>query len=94
MKKLLSCIAALFTIFSLVSCLQEERSPEEILVPSPAEVDCSELFSITSKVPKGSEKLVEECGFLVGTTKDLADALTVEGAMTENTFSAAIPARQ
>ena len=94
MKKLLSCIAALFTIFSIVSCLQEERSPEEILVPSPAEVDCSESFSITSKVPKGSEKLVEECGFLVGTTKDLADALTVEGAMTENTFSAALPARK
>jgi len=94
MKKLHSCIAALFTIFSLVSCLQEERSPEEILVPSPAEVDCSESFSLTSKVPKGSEKLVEECGFLVGTTKDLADALTVEGAMTENTFSAALPARK
>lgn len=94
MKKLLSCIAALFTIFSIVSCLQEERSPEEILVPSPAEVDCSESFSITSKVPKGSEKLVEECGFLVGTTKDLADALTVEGSMTENTFSAALPARK
>ena len=94
MKKLHSCIAALFTIFSIVSCLQEERSPEEILVPSPAEVDCSESFSITSKVPKGSEKLVEECGFLVGTTKDLADALTVEGAMTENTFSAALPARK
>ena len=94
MKKLLSCIAALFTIFTIVSCLQEERSPEEILVPSPAEVDCSESFSITSKVPKGSEKLVEECGFLVGTTKDLADALTVEGAMTENTFSAALPARK
>ena len=94
MKKLLSCIAALFTIFSIVSCLQEERSPEEILVPSPAEVNCSESFSITSKVPKGSEKLVEECGFLVGTTKDLADALTVEGAMTENTFSAALPARK
>ena len=94
MKKLLSCIAALFTIFTIVSCLQEERSPEEILVPSPAEVDCSESFSITSKVPKGSEKLVEECGFLVGTTKDLADALTIEGAMTENTFSAALPARK
>lgn len=94
MRKLLSCIAALFTIFTIVSCLQEERSPEEILVPSPAEVDCSESFSITSKVPKGSEKLVEECGFLVGTTKDLADALTVEGAMTENTFSAALPARK
>ena len=94
MKKLLSCIAVLFTIFTIVSCLQEERSPEEILVPSPAEVDCSESFSITSKVPKGSEKLVEECGFLVGTTKDLADALTIEGAMTENTFSAALPARK
>lgn len=94
MKKLHSCIAALFTIFTIVSCLQEERSPEEILVPSPAEVNCSESFSITSKVPKGSEKLVEECGFLVGTTKDLADALTVEGAMTENTFSAVLPARK
>ena len=94
MKKLPSCIAALVTIFSIVSCLQEERSPEEILVPSLAQVDCSESFSITSKVPKGSEKLVEECGFLVGTTKDLADAVTVESAMTENTFSAALPARK
>ena len=94
MKKLFSCIAVLFTIFSVVSCLQEERSPEEILVPSLAEVDCSESFSITSKVPKGTEKLVEECGFLVGTTKDLADAVSVEGAMTENTFSATLPTRK
>ena len=75
MKKLLSCIAALFTIFTIVSCLQEERSPEEILVPSPAEVDCSEAsLMLTSKVPSGSEKLVYECGFLVGPEKPLTDA--------------------
>ncbi|MBO5979481.1 MAG: hypothetical protein J6Q12_03515 [Bacteroidales bacterium] len=91
MKKLLTYTLLLLAV---VSCLQEERSPEEILVPSPAQVDCSEAFAITSKVPKGSEKLVEECGFLVGTAKDLADAVVVEGTMTENAFSAELPSRK
>ena len=64
------------------------------MIPSPAQVDCSEAFAITSKVPKGSEKLVEECGFLVGTAKDLADAVTVEGTMTDNAFAAELPMRK
>ena len=92
MKKLLTYILSLL---ATVSCLQEERSPEEILVPTPAQLDCSEAaFSLTSKVPAGSQKLVDECGFLVATTKDLADAVTVEGSMTENTFAAVLPERR
>ena len=92
MKKLLTYTLLLLAV---VSCLQEERSPEEILVPSPAQVDCSEAsFSLTSKVPNGSEKLVEECGFLVGTAKDFADAVTVEGTMTANAFAAELPMRK
>lgn len=95
MKKLFSCLAAIMALFSISSCLQEERSPEEILVPSPAQVDCSESsFSLTSKVSSGSEKLVDACGFLVGTTKDLADAVTVEGTLNANTFAAALPFRK
>ena len=95
MKKLFSCLAAIMALFSISSCLQEERSPEEILVPSPAQVDCSESsFSLTSKVPSGSEKLVDACGFLVGTTKDLADAVTVEGTLNANTFAADLPSRK
>ena len=92
MKKLLTYTLSLL---AAISCLQEERSPEEILVPSPVKVDCSEAsFSLTSKVPKGSEKLVEECGFLVGTAKDLADAVEVAGVMVENAFSAELPSRK
>ena len=92
MKKLLTYTLLLLAV---VSCLQEERSPEDILIPSPAQVDCSEAsFSLTSKVPNGSEKLVEECGFLVGTTKDFADAVTVEGTMTANAFAAELPMRK
>lgn len=95
MKKLFSCLAAIMALFSISSCLQEERSPEEILVPSPAQVDCSESsFSLTSKVPSGSEKLVDACGFLVGTTKDMADAVTVEGTLNANTFAADLPSRK
>ena len=95
MKKLFSCLAAIMALFSISSCLQEERYPEEILVPSPAQVDCSESsFSLTSKVPSGSEKLVDACGFLVGTTKDLADAVTVEGTLNANTFAADLPSRK
>ena len=94
MKKLFSSLVALVALFSISSCLQEERSPEEILIPSPAQVDCSEsAFSLTSKVPSGSEKLVYECGFLVGKDKLLGDGLKVEGALTANTFSADFPLR-
>ena len=95
MKKLFSRLVALVALFSISSCLQEERSPEEILIPSPAQVDCSEsAFSLTSKVPSGSEKLVYECGFLVGKDKLLGDGLKVEGALTANTFSADFPLRE
>ena len=95
MKKLFSRLVALVALFSISSCLQEERSPEEILIPSPAQVDCSEsAFSLTSKVPSGSENLVYECGFLVGKDKLLGDGLKVEGALTANTFSAAFPLRE
>ena len=87
--------AYILSLLTIVSCLQEERSPEDILVPSPAQVECSEsAFSLTSKVPSGSEKLVDECGFLVGTTKDLADAVTVEGTLNANTFAADLPSRK
>ena len=85
----------ILSLLAVVSCLQEERSPEDILIPSPAQVDCSaSSFSLTSKVPNGSEKLVDECGFLVGTTKDMADAVTVEGTMTANSFAAELPMRK
>ena len=95
MKKLFSRLVALVALFSISSCLQEERSPEDILIPSPAQVDCSEsAFSLTSKVPSGSEKLVYECGFLVGKDKLLGDGLKVEGALTANTFSADFPLRE
>ena len=85
----------ILSLLAVVSCLQEERSPEDILIPSPAQVDCSaSSFSLTSKVPNGSEKLVDECGFLVGTAKDMADAVTVEGTMTANSFAAELPMRK
>ena len=95
MSRLFKLISYVFVFVLCVSCLQEERSPEEILVPTPAQLDCSEAaFSLTSKVPAGSQKLVDECGFLVATTKDLADAVTVVGAMTENAFAAVLPERR
>ena len=95
MSKLFKLISYVFVFVLCISCLQEERSPEDILIPSPAQVDCSEAsFSLTSKVPNGSEKLVEECGFLVGTTKDFVDAVTVEGTMTANAFAAELPMRK
>ena len=51
----------LLSLCAIVSCLQEERSPEEILVPTPAQVECSdESLMLTSKVPTGSEKLVKD----------------------------------
>ena len=92
MKKLLTYTLLLL---ATLSCLQEERSPDEILVPSPAQMESSDSsLMLTSKVPEGSEKLVEGCGFLAGTEKDLADAVVVEGTMTENVFSAELPSRK
>ena len=95
MSRLFKLISYVSAFVLCISCLQEERSPEDILIPSPAQVDCSEAsFSLTSKVPNGSEKLVDECGFLVGTAKDMADAVTVEGTMTANAFAAELPMRK
>ncbi len=92
MKKL---FVLLLPLLVAVGCIQEERSPEEILVPSPAQLDCSELaFELSSKVPIGSQKLVDECGFLVATTKDLADAVDVKGELAENAFRAVLPSRR
>ena len=95
MSRLFKLISYVSAFVLCISCLQEERSPEDILIPSPAQVDCSaSSFSLTSKVPNGSEKLVDECGFLVGTAKDMADAVTVEGTMTANSFAAELPMRK
>ena len=94
MKVLVRCAAALSALFVMSSCLQEERSPEEFLVPSLAEVECSEeSFRLSSKVPAGSEKLVYSCGFYLGTSKDMADARQIEGKLSANAFSADFPER-
>ena len=94
MKKLFSSLVALVALFSISSCLQEERSPEEILVPSPAKVDCSdESLKLTSKVPSGSEKLVDECGFYYGKDESLADATKIAGSMEVNEFAIDLPER-
>ena len=94
MKKLFSSLVALVALFSISSCLQEERSPEEILIPSPAQVDCSdESLKLTSKVPSGSEKLVDECGFYYGKDESLADATKIAGSMEVNEFAIDLPER-
>ncbi|MBO5709864.1 MAG: hypothetical protein J6S01_11030 [Bacteroidales bacterium] len=91
MKKLFTYFLSLCAI---ISCLQEERSPEEILVPTLAEVESTESsLMFTSKVPKGSEKLVEECGFYYGTDKSLANATKVEASMDANNFAVELPER-
>ena len=91
MKKLFTYLLSLCAI---ISCLQEERSPEEILVPTLAEVESTESsLMFTSKVPKGSEKLVEECGFYYGTDKSLANATKVEASMDANNFAVELPER-
>ena len=94
MEKLFSSLVALVALFSISSCLQEERSPEEILIPSPAKVDCSdESLKLTSKVPSGSEKLVDECGFYYGEDESLADATKIAGSMEVNEFAIDLPER-
>ena len=91
MKKLFTYLLSLCAI---VSCLQEERSPEEILVPTLVQVESTESsLMLTSKVPKGSEKLVEECGFYYGTDKSLSDATKIEASMDVNNFAVQLPER-
>ena len=85
----------ILSLLAIVSCLQEERSPEDILVPSPAQVDCSEAsLVLTSKVPKGSEKLVEECGFYYGKEKSMANAAKLPASIEVNNFTAELPSRE
>ena len=84
MKTLLRCLAALSFVAVFCSCIQEERSPEEFLVPSLAKVDCSEsTFKLSSSVPSGSEKLIYDCGFYLGTSKEMTDARQLEGKLTD-----------
>ena len=91
MKKL---FALLLPLLAAVGCLQEERSPEEILVPTPAQMDCSaSSFLMTSQVPKGSEDLIDDCGFYVGTDNTLSGAAKVKATLTDNKISADLPAR-
>lgn len=91
MKKL---FALLLPLLAAVGCLQEERSPEEILVPTPAQMDCSaSSFLMTSQVPKGSENLIDDCGFYVGTDNTLSGAAKVKATLTDNNISADLPAR-
>ena len=94
MRKLFSSIAAIGCLFLFVSCLQEERSPEDVLIPSPAQVDCAEAsLVLASKVPAGSEKLVHECGFFVSADKSFSNVIKVEGALNANQFTATFPVR-
>ena len=91
MKKIFAFILSLFAI---ISCLQEERSPEEILVPTPAQVECStESLMLTSKVPAGSERLVQDCGFYYSLDKSMSDVRKVEGVLASNNFTAELPER-
>ena len=92
MKKLLTYTLSLL---AAISCLQEERSPEEILVPSLAQVECSDAsLVLTSKVPKGSEKLVDECGFYYGKEKSMANAAKLPASIEVNNFTAELPSRE
>ena len=94
MPSLLKITSYISAIILCISCLQEERSPEEILVPTLAQVECSDAsLMLTSKVPKGSENLVEECGFYYGADKSLADATKVEASMDVNNFAVELPER-
>ena len=91
MKKLLTYTLLLLTA---IGCLQEERSPEDVLIPSPAQVDCAEAsLVLASKVPAGSEKLVHECGFFVSADKSFSNVIKVEGALNANQFTAEFPVR-
>ena len=63
-------------------------------MPTLAQVECSDAsLMLTSKVPKGSENLVEECGFYYGADKSLADATKVEASMDVNNFAVELPER-
>ena len=91
MKKL---FALLLPLLVALSCLQEERSPEDVLVPSPTQMDCSaSSFLMTSKVPKGSENLIDDCGFYVGTDNSLSGASKVSATLADNLISADLPSR-
>ena len=91
MKKL---FIYLLSLCAIVSCLQEERSPDEILVPTPAQVECSdESLMLTSKVPSGSEKLVQDCGFYFSKDKSMTDVRKIEGVLASNNFTAELPER-
>ena len=84
----------ILSLILAVSCLEEERSPEEILVPSPAQVETSDAsLMLTSKVPSGSEKLVQECGFYYSKDKSMADTRKVAGVLAGNNFTAELPDR-
>ena len=84
----------ILSLILAVSCLEEERSPEEILVPSLTQVECSDAsMMLTSKVPSGSEKLIQECGFYFSKDESMADARKIEGELTGNYFTAELPDR-
>ena len=84
----------ILSLLAIVSCLQEERSPEDILVPSPAQVETSDAsLMLASKVPSGSEKLVQECGFYYSKDKSMSDTRKVAGVLAANNFTAELPDR-
>ena len=95
MSRLFKLISYVSAFVLCISCLQEERSPEEILVPSLTQVECSDVsLVLTSKVPKGSEKLVEECGFYYGKEKSMANAAKLPASIEVNNFTAELPSRE
>ena len=82
-------------LLAAVSCMKEERSPDEILIPSPAQVKCSETsFTLNSTVPKGTEDIVYNCGFYVGKDNSMSGASKVTATMQANSFSADLPSRE
>ena len=48
---------------------------------------------LASKVPSGSERLVQECGFFVSADKSFSNVIKVEGALNANQFTAEFPVR-
>lgn len=84
-------------LLAAVSCLKEERSPDEILIPSPAQVKCEESsFTMTSTVQKGTEDIVYSCGFYVAEdqAQTQTNAVKVSATMSANSFSATLPSRK
>ena len=95
MSRLFKLISYVSAFVLCISCLQEERSPEDVLIPTPAQVECSDAsLLLTSKVPKKSEKLVEECGFYYSTDRSMAHAVRVEASMEANSFAVELPERE